>query len=50
MTVWVVMYSNYDPAEVDSIWATKERAEERARILNVESTLPWKAVEWEVDE
>ncbi len=26
--VWVVSYSNYEPAEVDSLWRTKEAAEE----------------------
>lgn len=28
--VWAVVFSNYDPAEVDSLWSTPERAEAEA--------------------
>lgn len=46
MKVWAVVYSNYFPAEVDSLWKTKEKAEERAEELQGE----WHAQEWEVGE
>src|SRR5262245_1133242 len=32
--VWVVSFSNYEPAEVDGIYATKEMADARAEELN----------------
>ena len=31
--VWVVKYGNYEPAEVDSIWATEEQADARVEEL-----------------
>jgi hypothetical protein len=43
-TVWVVVYSNYDPNEVDSLWETEKLAERRVAMLG----RGWKAVEWEV--
>lgn len=46
MVVWVVVYGNYFPAEVDSIWKTKELAEQKADELQGE----WHAEEWTVRE
>lgn len=46
MKVWVVIFSNYEPSEVDSLWRTKESAEKRAEELGD----MWDAVEWEVGE
>jgi hypothetical protein len=37
---WAVVYSNYEPAEVDALFATKALAEERAEQL---------AGDWEVE-
>lgn len=34
MTVYAVVYSNYEPAEVDSLWMTRELAERRADELD----------------
>lgn len=47
MTVWAVIFSNYEPTEVDSIWSTKERAEERAEELDDGM---WRVIAWEVQE
>lgn len=32
--VWAVVFSNYEPAEVDSLWAVEELAETRAGQLD----------------
>ena len=50
MTVFVVVFSNYHPAEVDSIWSTYEKAEARARELNDTgiSGCGWGVDEWRV--
>jgi len=46
MTAWVVVFSNYYPAEVDSIWKTKELAEQKADELQGD----WHVQEWTVQE
>ncbi len=43
-TVWAVVYGNYDPAEVDSLWASKSLAERRADALGDD----WRVIEWKV--
>lgn len=37
MTVYAIQWSNYDPPEIDSLWTTRERAQERCDELNKES-------------
>lgn len=44
--VWAVVYSNYEPAEVDSLWATQELAEKRAAKLEG----MWDVTEWTVGQ
>ena len=46
-TVWCVIYGNYFPREIDSIWATREDALARAEELNNDD-FAWEVVEWEV--
>lgn len=46
MSVWAVVFSNYEPAEVDSLWTTEDRARERADELGD----GWTVTEWEVGE
>ena len=29
-SVWAVQFSNYDPAEIDSLWTSKRKAKKRA--------------------
>ena len=39
---WMVVFSNYDPFEVDTIWSTRELAEKRADKLNdLNDESPW---------
>ena len=50
--VWAVVYSNYYPEEVDSLWATEPLAQERANELagdwNVVAKRVWQSrQEWE---
>lgn len=42
--VYAVIYGNYEPAEVDSLWSTRERADERAAELGE----GWTTVNWQV--
>lgn len=44
MKVYAVVFSNYEPAEVESLWETMEDAEARASALGS----PWEAQEWDV--
>ncbi len=37
MTVYVVRYSNYDPPEADSLWASRDDAEQHAKAMNEKS-------------
>jgi len=46
VSVWLIVYGNYEPAEVHSIWKTKERAEQECDRLGG----PWHVEEWEVGE
>lgn len=39
--VWVVHYGNYYPPEVDSIWSTKEKAQQRIDELDETDPGPW---------
>lgn len=50
MSVWAIVYSNYEPAEVHSIWISEERAEEeRIKLITVlKQPGPWHIQEWEV--
>jgi hypothetical protein len=34
LMVWSVVYSNYEPAEVHSLWSSKEGAESQADVLD----------------
>ena len=43
---FAVVYSNYFPREVDSIWSTRDKAESRACQVGQE----WHVVEWEFDK
>lgn len=45
MTVFVVVFSNYSPAEVDSIWTTEALAQARVDELNDNM---WQVEEWTV--
>lgn len=33
-TVWAVMFGNYEPSEIDSLWDTEEDADKRAAQLD----------------
>jgi hypothetical protein len=44
--VWAVVYSNFDPQEVDTLWETEELAKRRVGMLSE----GWKAVEWPVND
>ena len=49
--VWAVVFGNYEPPEIDSLWTTEARAEERAQELNRESDNPrWGVMGWTVRE
>jgi len=51
MSVWLVVYGNYEPAEIHSIWKTKERAEQECdRLDHAMRRGPWHVEEWEVGE
>lgn len=53
MSVWAVVYSNYSPAEIDSIFACEQTAVERVEYLNNQATAgydDWHVIEWEVGE
>jgi hypothetical protein len=43
--VWAVVYSNYSPTEVDSLWRTSEKAEARAEDLG---GFQWHVEQWDV--
>ena len=43
-SVWAVVYGNYGPPEVDSLWETKELAQKCANTLGS----PWTINEWPV--
>lgn len=47
MTVFAVVYSNYDPSEVHSLWKAREKAELKRDELN---RRPGSAKMWEVEE
>ena len=49
MYVYCVVYSNYYPSEIDSIWTTRERAQEECDRLNSTITHnPFQVEKWEV--
>lgn len=54
LVVWVVRFSNYEPAEVASIHATCAGAEEEAKLLAGDAPWPapprevWRVEPWEV--
>lgn len=51
LKVFAVVYSNYDPAEVDSLWTTETEANKRRAELNAETdTGIWKVTPWLVQE
>ena len=41
---FAIVYSNYFPREIDSLWSTKEKAELRLKELSSE----WRIVEMEI--
>jgi len=43
-TVYAVVYSNYSPPEINSLWRDKRAAEARADLLGS----PWRILEWDV--
>lgn len=45
LTVYAVVFSNYEPTEVDSLWRTQESADKRADELDGD----WRVVPWRVD-
>lgn len=50
LTVYAVVFSNYYPAEVDSLWRRRGDAEARAEELNASSdTRGWDVSEWDVE-
>jgi hypothetical protein len=50
MTVWAVVYGNYEPTEVDSLWATEELAKRRKDEVDAQplSSGMWDVVPWTV--
>jgi len=48
--VWVVQYDGYYPAEVESIWTTKELAEARVAELEARGQDMWEVVRWPINE
>lgn len=42
--VWAVVYGNYDPFEVNSLWHTEARAKQRASELQGD----YRVIEWEI--
>jgi len=45
--MWVVRFSNYHPAEIDSMHKSREEAEKRRDELNEEGdTSMWEVEEW----
>jgi hypothetical protein len=48
--VYAVVYGNYDPPEVESLWSTKRGARTRERWLNDSSPASmWRVVKMKVD-
>lgn len=50
-TVYAVQFSNYDPAEINSLWLDKEKAEARVEELSTgqgEGGWGWDVVEWKL--
>jgi hypothetical protein len=47
LTVWAVVYGNYRPAEVDSLWQTEALARRRADDLGGDWHVTEEAVGWE---
>ncbi len=43
-TIYVVAYSNYQPAEVDSVWFSEAKAKMRAEELGD----PWEVAKWKI--
>lgn len=44
MTVWAIIYSNYEPNEVHSLWATKDLAEQHIP----DDDGDWRIIAWTV--
>jgi hypothetical protein len=42
--VFAVVYSNYEPTEVESLWSTSEKADKRVEVLGS----PWNVVEMKI--
>ena len=49
-TVWAVVYGNYSPYEVDSLWDTKAMARKRADKLGGDWRVKWWAVQQGIEE
>lgn len=51
MTLWVVVFSNYEPPEVDSIWCQRKNAEAAAAAKNGnDSGYEWHVEAWPTDD
>lgn len=51
MNIWAVVYGNYEPAEVDSLWATEDLALRREEKLDEAADgdmSMWRVVQWKV--
>jgi hypothetical protein len=48
--VYAVVFSNYEPAETDSLWRDKAKAEARADELNSGKTTGWDVVKWTLSD
>lgn len=48
ITCFAVIYANYYPVEVDSLWSTREKAEARARELIDAGSSEWEVMEMKI--
>lgn len=50
-SVYAVVYRNYYPAEVDSLWKTEESAKKQCDEMNKEyNSGGWSVMKWTVEE
>lgn len=49
--VWVIRFGDYEPAEIEDIYATRERAELALGALETaDPEAPWRVQPWRVQE
>ncbi len=48
LVLYAVRCSNYEPAEVDSLWAGRDAAQQRAEVLSAGDGPGWSVQAWEV--